>query len=429
VVAAAVVAAATAAATTKSVQNCTEKAGSYNPAFLFLRFEKFMRAPFRISGLTRSVVTSLTLVAAAMAAHAQSAPAPTRSAATVGSAKSVVVAEGLEHPWALAFLPGEPAGRMLVTERAGRMRIVSNDGQVGAPLSGLPSVHAVNQGGLLDVVAAPDFQRSRTIYFTFAQPASGGARTAVASAQLGDNKLENVKVIFAQADVVSGGHHFGSRIAIARDGSLFITTGERYTEKDRAQSLQSHLGKVIHINADGSVPKDNPFAGSATARGEIWSYGHRNMQGAAIHPVTGRLWTHEHGPRGGDEINIAQAGKNYGWPVIGYGIDYSGLRMHEATAKAGMEQPLHYWLPSIAPSGMAFYTADRFPQWKNSLFVGALAGEHLARLTLDGERVISEERLLAERKERIRDVRQGPDGYIYAVTDEKNGKLLRVSPN
>ena len=378
---------------------------------------------------TAVAVASVALFAASSGAYGQTAPGPTKSAATSGNAKSVVVAEGLEHPWALAMLPGEPAGRMLVTERAGRMRIVSADGKVGAPLTGVPAVHAVNQGGLLDVVTAPDFQRSRTIYFSFAQPMPGGARTAVASAQLGDGKLENVKVIFAQADVISGGHHFGSRIAIARDGSLFVTTGERYTEKDRAQSLQSHLGKVIHVNADGSVPKDNPFVGNTNARSEIWSYGHRNMQGAAIHPLTGKLWTHEHGPRGGDEINVPLAGKNYGWPVIGYGIDYSGLRMHESSAKAGMEQPIHYWLPSIAPSGMAFYTAERFPQWKNSLFVGALAGQHLARLTLDGERVVAEEKLLLERKERIRDVRQGLDGYVYVLTDENNGRILRVSPN
>lgn len=364
-------------------------------------------------------------------AQVLSAMKPSKSSATNGSAKAVVVAEGLVHPWALAFLPGEPAGRMLVTERAGAMRVISADGRVGAPLAGVPLVHAVGQGGLLDVVLAPDFAQSRTVYFSFAQPVSGGARTAVASAQLaaGESKIENVKVIFAQADIVGGGAHFGSRIVIARDGSLFITTGERYSEKDKSQSLQTHLGKVIRINADGSVPTDNPFANTANARKEVWSYGHRNMQGAAINPVSGKLWTHEHGPQGGDEVNVPLAGKNYGWPVIGYGIDYSGLRMHESSAKAGMEQPIHYWVPSIAPSGMAFYTADRFPQWKNSLFVGALAGQHLARLTIDGEKIIAEERLLTDRKERFRDVRQGPDGYIYALTDEANGKILRVSPN
>lgn len=394
-----------------------------------------MRVLLQSGRLAMAAIACTALLATSVPAHAQSplgavaATGPSKSAAVNGSARSVVVAEGLEHPWGLAMLPGEPAGRMLVTERAGRMRILGTDGKPGAPLAGVPAVHAVNQGGLLDVVVAPDFLRSRTIYFSFAQPVPGGARTAVASAQVGDGKLENVKVIFAQADVISGGHHFGSRIAVARDGSLFITTGERYTEKDKAQSLESHLGKVIHVNADGSVPKDNPFAASTSARREIWSYGHRNMQGAAIHPVTGKLWTNEHGPRGGDEINVPLAGKNYGWPVIGYGIDYSGLRMHESSAKAGMEQPIHYWVPSIAPSGMAFYTADRFPQWKNSLFIGALAGQHLARLTLDGERVVAEEKLLLDRKERIRDVRQGLDGFVYALTDENNGRILRISPN
>ena len=379
-----------------------------------------------IAAITAAALTSLLVLPSA---QAQGASTPTKSVATTGNAKAVVVAVGLEHPWALAFLPGEPAGRMLVTERAGKMRIVSADRKVGAPLSGVPAVHAVSQGGLMDVVLSPDFLRDRSIYFNFAQPMPGGARAAAASAQLGDGKLENVKVIFAQADVVSGGLHFGSRIAIARDRSLFITTGDRYSEKDKAQSLETHLGKVIHINANGSVPKDNPFVGNASARKEIWSYGHRNLQGAAIHPVTGKLWTHEHGPRGGDEINVPLAGRNYGWPVVGYGIDYSGLRLHETSAKVGMEPPIHYWVPSIAPSGMSFYTADRFPQWKHSLFVGALAGRHLARLTLDGEKIVAEERLLGEGNERIRDVRQGPDGYVYVITDEANGKILRVSPH
>jgi len=366
--------------------------------------------------------------ALALPVFAQTTATPTKSNATTGAAKATVIAEGLENPWALAFLPGEPAGRMLVTERAGRMRIVTADGKLGAPLAGVPAVHAAGQGGLLDVAVSPQFASNRTIYFSFAQPSSEGARTAVASAQLAEGKLENVKIIFGQNERVGGGHHFGSRIAIARDGSLFITTGDRYTEKDKAQQISTHLGKVIHINADGSVPKDNPFVNSANAQKEIWSYGHRNMQGAAIHPVTGKLWTHEHGPRGGDELNVPLAGKNYGWPVIGYGIDYSGLRLHDSPTRAGMEQPIHYWVPSIAPSGMAFYTADRFPQWKGSLFIGALAGSHLARLTLNGERVTAEERLLADRKERIRDVRQGLDGYLYVITDERNGRILRVQP-
>jgi len=392
--------------------------------FVHSRISPLSRPPV-VAALVTGLLTASTFVSA------QTATVATKSAASNGSARSVVVAEGLSNPWALAFLPEDPDGRMLVTERVGRMRIVSKDGKVSAAVAGVPLVHAISQGGLLDVVASPDFQRDRTIYFSFAQPVSGGARTAVASAQLaaGEGKIDNVKIIFAQADVVGGGNHFGSRIAIARDGSLFITTGDRYSEKDKAQSLETHLGKVIHINADGSIPKDNPFVSNATARQEIWSYGHRNLQGAAMHPVSGKLWTHEHGPRGGDEINVPLAGKNYGWPVIGFGIDYSGLRLHDSTAKAGMEQPIHYWLPSIAPSGMAFYTADRFPQWKNSLFVGALAGQHLARLTLDGERVVAEERLLLDLKARIRDVRQGPDGYVYVLTDDANGKILRVSPD
>lgn len=391
--------------------------------FVYSRILPLSR-PLVVAALVTGLFTASTFV------RAQTATVATKSAASNGSARSVVVAEGLSNPWALAFLPGDPDGRMLVTERVGRMRIVSKDGKVSAAVAGVPVVHAISQGGLLDVVASPDFQRDRTVYFSFAQPVSGGARTAVASAQLaaGESKIDNVKIIFAQADVVGGGNHFGSRIAIARDGSLFITTGDRYSEKDKAQSLETHLGKVIHINVDGSIPKDNPFVSNATARQEIWSYGHRNLQGAAIHPVSGKLWTHEHGPRGGDEINVPLAGKNYGWPVIGFGIDYSGLRLHDSTAKTGMEQPIHYWLPSIAPSGMAFYTADRFPQWKNSLFVGALAGQHLARLTLDGERVVAEERLLLDVKARIRDVRQGPDGYVYVLTDDANGKILRVSP-
>lgn len=391
--------------------------------FVYSRILPLSR-PLFVAALVTGLFTASTFV------RAQTATVATKSAASNGSARSVVVAEGLSNPWALAFLPGDPDGRMLVTERVGRMRIVSKDGKVSAAVAGVPVVHAISQGGLLDVVASPDFQRDRTVYFSFAQPVSGGARTAVASAQLaaGESKIDNVKIIFAQADVVGGGNHFGSRIAIARDGSLFITTGDRYSEKDKAQSLETHLGKVIHINVDGSIPKDNPFVSNATARQEIWSYGHRNLQGAAIHPVSGKLWTHEHGPRGGDEINVPLAGKNYGWPVIGFGIDYSGLRLHDSTAKTGMEQPIHYWLPSIAPSGMTFYTADRFPQWKNSLFVGALAGQHLARLTLDGERVVAEERLLLDVKARIRDVRQGPDGYVYVLTDDANGKILRVSP-
>ncbi len=343
------------------------------------------------------------------------------------------IATVLQNPWALAFLPD---GRMLVTERPGRMRIVSKDGKLSPPIAGVPPVAAVGQGGLLDAVLAPDFSQSRILYFTFAEPRGpNGAvnpnSTAAASARLVDEKdtakLEDVKVIFRQEPAYPGGFHFGSRIAIARDGTLFITTGERNL-KTTAQDLKQDLGKIIRINADGSIPKDNPFAGRKDARPEIWSYGHRNIQGAAIHPVSGKLWINEHGPKGGDEINIPEKGKNYGWPVIGFGVDYSGAIIHESTSKPGMEQPIYHWTPSIAPSGMAFYTADAFPNWRGSLFNGALALTHLNRLELDGEKVVKEERLLSNLNERIRDVRQGPDGYLYLLTDARDGKLLRLVP-
>ncbi len=343
------------------------------------------------------------------------------------------IATGLENPWALAFLPD---GRMLVTERPGRLRIVGKDGKLSEPVAGVPPVATVGQGGLLDLALAPDYSQSHILYFTFAEPRGpNGAvnpnSTSAASARLvedkGVAKLENVKVIFRQEPAAGGGFHFGSRIAIARDGSLFITTGERNL-KTPAQDLQQDLGKVIHINADGSIPKDNPFVGRNDTRPEIWSYGHRNIQGAAIHPVTGKLWIDEHGPKGGDEINIPDKGKNYGWPVIGFGVDYSGAIIHESTRKEGMEQPIYYWVPSIAPSGMAFYTADAFPNWRGNLFIGALALTHLNRLELDGEKVVKEERLLSDLGARIRDVRQGPDGFLYLLTDARDGKLLRLVP-
>jgi aldose sugar dehydrogenase len=355
---------------------------------------------------------------------------PTKSNAADGAAKPTEIAKGLEQPWALTFLPGDTSGRMLVTERDGNMRVVTLDGRIGAPLAGVPKVHARNQGGLLDVVAAPDFATTRTIFFTYSEPSAEGARTVVARAKLSANadRLEEVRTIFGQIDRMDGGHHFGSRIVFARDGTLWVGLGDRYSGKEKAQALDSHLGKVIRINQDGSVPNDNPFSKDAKAKNEIWSYGHRNIQGAAMHPTTGKLWTHEHGPRGGDELNVTEPGKNFGWPTIGYGVEYSGLKAHDTNTKTGMEQPAHYWVPSIAPSGMAFYNASRFPQWKDSLFVGALAGQHLVRLVLNGERVVREERLLGDRKERIRDVRVGPDGYVYVLTGERNGKILRIAP-
>ena len=338
----------------------------------------------------------------------------------------VTVASGLEHPWALAFLPD--GGRMLVTERPGRLRIVEPDGRLSAPLGGVPRVAAEGQGGLLDVALAPDFAQSRTIFLTYSEPGpSGTIGTAAARARLGEASIEGVAVIFRQEPKLTGGLHFGSRIVFARDGTLFITTGER-GHREYAQDLSRLQGKVIRIRPDGSVPADNPFLKRAGARPEIWSYGHRNIQGAALHPETGALWTVEHGARGGDELNVPQPGRNYGWPVITYGRDYSGERIGEGTARPGMEQPVHYWDPSIAPSGLLFYTGDKFPGWRGNLFVGALAFELVARLQLDRERVVVEERLLRGFGDRIRDVRQGPDGYIYLLTDEADGRILRLEP-
>jgi len=340
-----------------------------------------------------------------------------------------VVAKTLEHPWAVAFLPD---GRMLVTERPGRMRIVTRDGKLSRPLPGVPKVAATGQGGLLDVVLAPNFERSRLVYFSFSEPRDGGMNgTSVARTRLAglgsEERLEDLEVIFRQQPSHRGGLHFGSRLAFAPDGNLVVTLGERFQMRF-AQDLGRHWGKVVRITPDGNAPADNPFVGRKGARPEIWSYGHRNPQAAAINPATNVLWVIEHGPQGGDEVNIVERGANYGWPVIGYGIDYSGAKLHESTHKEGMQQPAYYWVPSIAPSGMAFYTGDLFPDWKGNLLVGALAERTLHRLVLDGPQVVAEEVLLRDHGERIRDVRQGPDGAVWLLTDEANGKLLRLTP-
>jgi aldose sugar dehydrogenase len=336
------------------------------------------------------------------------------------------VTGGLEHPWALAFLPD---GRIVVTERPGRLRIVDRSGHLSGPLAGVPAVFAKGQGGLLDVALDPRFAENKVLYLSYAEPGSGNvAGTAVARARLGDARLEDVQVIYRQEPKVSGGNHFGSRLVFRGDGTLFVTQGERFNYRQQAQDLSDDLGKIVRINTDGSVPKDNPFVGRSGARPEIWSYGHRNVQAATRHPVTGQLWTVEHGARGGDELNHPEAGKNYGWPVITYGVDYSGAHIGEGTAKPGMEQPVYFWDPVIAPSGMTFYTGDVFGQWKGSLFIGSMTPGCLVRLVLENGKVTREERYLGDLNERIRDVQQGPDGLLYLVTDNQNGRVLRIAP-
>jgi glucose/arabinose dehydrogenase len=358
-------------------------------------------------------------------AHAQASKSPTPAAVALPG-RAAVVASGLEHPWGLAFLPD---GSMLVTERPGRLRRVGADGRVSAPLEGVPKVVASGQGGLLDVALSPKFAEDRLVYLSFSEPGASGAGTAVARARLGASGLEGTEVIWRQEPKVGGGNHFGSRLVFARDGTLFVTLGDRFSYRDRAQDLGAALGKVVRIKADGTVPADNPFVGTAGARPEIWSYGHRNVQAAALDPRSGALYTVEHGARGGDELNRPQAGRNYGWPVITYGRDYTFLPIGEGTAKPGMEQPLYYWDPVIAPSGATFYTGDAFPEWRGNLLVGSLNPGGLVRLVLDGDRVALEERYReGELRARIRDVVQGPEGYVYLLTDDDDGKVLRIEP-
>ena len=337
------------------------------------------------------------------------------------------VARGLVHPWSLAFLPD---GRMLVTERPGRMRIVGLDGVTSLPLAGLPKIVARSQAGLLDVALDRDFAQNRTIYFCF--NADIGGTVEVARAQLDAGaapRLDAVSIIFHQVGPPSrGSNNVACRIAQAPDGNLFVSLGDHFNPRDEAQNLDNHLGKIVRIKPDGTVPEDNPFVRRQGARPEIWSYGHRNPEGLMFNPADGKLWEQEHGPQGGDEINIIEKGKNYGWPVIGFGVDYGGGIIHESTSKPGMEQPVWHWTPSIAPSGMLFYTGDLFKAWKGSLINGALKFELLARLTLDGNKVVQEERVLHELNERIRDVRQGPDGAIYLLTDNASGRILRLVP-
>ena len=345
------------------------------------------------------------------------------------------VVGALDHPWAVAFLPG---GRFLVTERPGRLRVVESDGTLRPPVAGLPAVAAGGQGGLLDVVTDSRFAANGTIYFCFSEPGPNGTNgTALARARLSDDRtrLEDVRVIFSQQPKVASRLHFGCRIVERMvggqpDGTLFLTLGERFTQRDAAQKLDNDLGKIVRVGKDGSIPPDNPFVGKAGARPEIWSYGHRNVQGATL-AADDTLWTDEHGPMGGDEINLPQAGKNYGWPLVSFGLNYDGTPVGTGqSSMAGTEPPLHHWTPSIAPSGMAFLTSERYgPQWRGNLFVGSLKFKYLDRIELKDGRVVAEHKLLQELGQRIRDVRQGPDGLLYVLTDESDGRLLRLLPN
>jgi aldose sugar dehydrogenase len=346
----------------------------------------------------------------------------------------VELTKALDHPWAVEALPD---GRLLVTERAGRLRIISASGQVGEPISGLPAVAAAGQGGLLDVALGPTFAQDRTIFWTFSEPRDGGNGTAIGRGTLSADvtKVENVQVIFHVLPTYNGRQHFGSRIAFGPDGMLYASFGERSDTPMRpnAQRLDGHLGKVIRIRPDGSVPQDNPFVGRADAKPEIWTLGHRNPQGLAF-DAQGHLWQVEHGTRGGDELNLIEKGKNYGWPLQAYGIEYSGAQPitsalgPSAPAVAGMQQPTYFWDPVIAPSGLQYYTGNAFPAWRGSLFVGGLGGKKLVRLVLDGTRVVGEEWLLADRNQRVRDVKQGPDGLLYVVTDEAAGAVWKLVP-
>jgi glucose/arabinose dehydrogenase len=376
----------------------------------------------RLFGIVRTgfLPAAFAMLIPACGPKAQPAAVDTQS----GRVKVETVAGRLEHPWAVAFLPD---GRMLVTERAGRLRVVAKDGKILAPVKNIPEVYASGQGGLLDVALSPSFAQDRLVYLSFAEPGGDGASTAVVRGRLNESAttLESVTHVFRQQPKVSGSNHFGSRLVFARDGRLFVTLGER-GKGDPAQDLSNHLGTVVRIEPDGKVPPDNPFVGRAGARPEIWSYGHRNSQGAALHPETGVLWMHEHGPRGGDEINIPEAGKNYGWPLVSWGTEYSGWPIPDPPTRPDLAREIYQWTPVIAASGMAFYTGDLFPSWRGNLLVGGLVAEAVVRLTLDGNRVTAEERIPLGA--RVRDVRVGPDGAVYVLTDEEDGKVLRLSP-
>ena len=370
-----------------------------------------------------------TLCAGTLISAPAFAAAPKELQSEQGTLEVTTITQGLEHPWALAFLPDRQG--MLVTERPGSLRVITADGKRSGPVSGVPKVWAKGQGGLLDVVLSPDFRQDRLVYLSYAEGGGAGdkAGTAVGRGRLSDDlkTISDFKVIFRQEPKLSTGNHFGSRLVFDRDGYLFITLGEN-NDRPTAQDLDKLQGKVVRISPDGKVPDDNPFVGQSGVRPEIWSYGHRNPQGAALNPWNGTLWENEHGPRGGDEVNIIERGKNYGWPLATHGINYSLQPIPEAKGKSveGAVDPHHVWEKSPGVSGMAFYDADRFKPWQQNLFIGALVSQELIRLQFDGDKVVHEERLLGELKQRIRDVRQGPDGYLYVLTDEQDGALYKV---
>jgi glucose/arabinose dehydrogenase len=374
-----------------------------------------------------AAISSVLLLVATTSARAEITDAPKASATAL---KVETIASGLVNPWSLQFLPD---GRMLVTERPGRMRIVTKDGEKSAAVSGVPEVYARGQGGLLDVRLANDFADSGKLYFSFSEPRSGGkASTSVATGNLildaktGSGQLKNVKVIYRQNPAIRSSHHFGSRIVIDNEGMLFVTTGDRGSQSDKAQDPGVPIGKVLRITPEGKPAPGNPEKPGWAP--EVWSMGHRNLQGAVLDPATGQLWTVEHGARGGDELNRPQKGANHGWPVISYGRHYSGGKIGVGTKKSGMVQPIYYWDPSIATSGLEIYTGDLFPGWKGNLLVGGLAGAQISRLVLKDGQVVAEEKLLTDQGERFRDIRQGPDGAVYALTDDSSGELIRISP-
>ena len=370
-------------------------------------------------GRRRLLTTTAAALAAPSIAHAQQVQ---RSSKASYSLRMLTL--DLEQPWGMAFLPD---GRLLITERPGRLRIVANGRLERAPVGGLPKVYARGQGGLLDICLHPDFARNAQLYLTYSAEGEGGAATVLARAEFRNNALVGVRPIFEALPRTSGGLHFGSRVVFDRAGLLYVTCGERY-QMQRAQNLADLGGKVVRLRDDGTVPPDNPFVGREGARPEIFTYGHRNPQGMAMHPGTGRLWLVEHGPRGGDELNLLTAGANYGWPRATHGIDYSGSTISPNKSLPGMEDPVRVWVPSISPSGLAFYTGDRFPGWKGSAFTGALSDNALFRIELDGDRYVGEERLLVDLLPYIRDVRQGPDGLLYLVTHTDSGGLYRLEP-